>query len=366
MRVRGQLHARKARVVAYLLGWSPRELWARGQEETLDRVCVTIVGSRRCSPVGATIAAQIAGELTHAGVNAVTGAGLGIEAAAMRGVLAARADGGTGRPVAVLPGGVDRPVPVAHADLIERIAAHGLVLSETTAIRALLDPVLLDGTVPNISLGSDLYLPRGYESGNVAAIPYDLSALPSEQQLRRDLQHFLLLYGESVAARSVAVASRPSEFNVSAPPPDDGEKNGVFQPKDSSDYFAWVQAHKQRRTRKHEELVTNFAKYAKGKDWTPITKGVHPRDLVLDKAAMHLLVEAKTVRANSEFAVREAIGQLFTYEYLYYPTGRTNKVALFSAPVGDLWVQLLNQLEIDCIWLDGADWRSSGPKVGWV
>ncbi len=161
----------------------------------------------------------------------MTGAGLGIEAAAMRGVLAARADGGTGRPVAVLPGGVDRPVPVAHADLIERIAAHGLVLSETTAIRALLDPVLLDGTVPNISLGSDLYLPRGYESGNVAAIPYDLSALPSEQQLRRDLQHFLLLYGESVAARSVAVASRPSEFNVSPLRQTTARRTGYFSPR---------------------------------------------------------------------------------------------------------------------------------------
>jgi len=95
-------------------------------------------------------------------------------------------------------------------------------------------------------------------------------------------------------------------------------------------------------------------------------KRAHPGDLLLDKNGQSLLVEAKTVRANSQFAVREAIGQLFAYEYLYYPDGPTNKVALFSAPVGDLWVKLLERLQIDCIWLDGSTWRSAGPRVNWV
>ena len=45
----------------------------------------------------------------------------------------------------------------------------------------------------------------------------------------------------------------------------------------------------------------------------------------------HLLIEAKTVLANSEFAVREAIGQLMTYEFIYYPDG-ARKVALSQHP----------------------------------
>jgi hypothetical protein len=66
------------------------------------------------------------------------------------------------------------------------------------------------------------------------------------------------------------------------------------------------------------------------------------------------------------YAVRETVGQLLAYEHLYYPDGTATKVALFSAPVGDLWVELLAKHEIDTVWLDGAGWRSSGPGVGWV
>jgi hypothetical protein len=246
-------------------------------------------------------------------------------------------------------------------------AALAEVKAETAAIRSLLDPALMKDTESDIHLGSTLYLPRAYEAGNIAAIGYDLSALPPEPQLRDDLNRFLVLYGESVASRQVAVASHPDKFNVPAPPPEgDGTSGTVFQPKDSGDYFAWIKAHTQRRTRKHEELVNSFAKYAQGKGWHASTKGMHPRDLVLDKDGKHLLVEAKTVRANSEFAVREAIGQLFAYEYLYYPSASTSKVALFASPVGDLWVKLLGQLSIDCIWLEGSEWRSSGANVNWV
>jgi hypothetical protein len=171
-------------------------------------------------------------------------------------------------------------------------AALAELHAETAAIRGLLDPALLSGSVGDIQLGSELYLPRGYEAGNIAAIPYDLSALPAEQQLREDLHQFLILYGESVAARQAAVASHPDKFNVPAPPSEDAEKSTVFQPKDDGDYFAWVKSHKQRRTRKHEQLVNSFAKYAQDKGWSAGTKGAHPRDLVLDKAGKHLLVEA--------------------------------------------------------------------------
>lgn len=50
-------------------------------------------------------------------------------------------------------------------------------------------------------------------------------------------------------------------------------------------------------------------------------------------------------------------------KYLYCPEGSTNKVARFTGPVSDLWVQLLGKLSVDCIWPEGSTWRSAGPDV---
>lgn len=247
---------------------------------------------------------------------------------------------------------------------VER-AALTEIRNETEAVRELLDPQLLSGTAHEIHLGSSLYLPRGYEAGNIAAITYDLLALPSEGQLREDLLRFLTMYQECVAARQAAVAADPVSFHVPAAAGKD-PGGSVFKPKDTGDYLAWVRTHQQHRTRKHEALLNSFAAHAQSKGWTAGTKGVHPRDLVLDRDEVHLLIEAKTVRANSEFAVREAVGQLLAYEYVFYSTHAANKVALFSSPVGPLWVKFLKHHKIDCVWLDGAEWKSAGDIMAWV
>ena len=245
-------------------------------------------------------------------------------------------------------------------------AALAEIRSETALIREALDPELLLGTVAEMDLGSSRYLPRGYEAGNIAAVLYDLKHLPTEDQLRADLNRFLVLYEESVAARQAAIATHPSVFHVPAPLALDDRGGAFFKPKDCGDYVAWVEAHRQHRTRKHEGLINSFVKHAQSRGWRAGTKGAHPRDLVLDKDGVHLLVEAKTVRANSEFAVREAVGQLLAYEYVWYPARSVNKVALFSSDVGPFWVEFLAYHHIDCVWLDGSDWTSSGASVAWV
>jgi hypothetical protein len=100
--------------------------------------------------------------------------------------------------------------------------------------------------------------------------------------------------------------------------------------------------------------------------WTPATN-VHPRDLTLRRSGEEkVLVEAETVGPNAEFAVREAIGQLFTYRHPLY-RGRQKDdptlLAVFSEPIGDAFVELLTGLGIAAAWLDqGREQSPAGPR----
>ncbi|MEV1291784.1 DNA-processing protein DprA [Pseudonocardia sp. NPDC049635] len=105
----------------------PVALWARGPGDPsilADR-SVTVVGARGATRYGLHAAADFASVLARRGVTVFSGAAFGIDAAAHRGALAAG-----GRTVAVLACGPDRVYPAAHAELIERIADTGLVLTE--------------------------------------------------------------------------------------------------------------------------------------------------------------------------------------------------------------------------------------------
>jgi DNA processing protein len=69
------------------------------------------------------VAKQLGHDLAAAGWTVAATSGYGV-AAALRGLLAA---GGTA--VAVLPAGIDRPYPAGNADLLDQVAAHGLLVS---------------------------------------------------------------------------------------------------------------------------------------------------------------------------------------------------------------------------------------------
>lgn len=86
---------------------------------------VSIVGARACTGYGSHIAATLGADLASAGVTVVSGAALGIDAAAHRGALAVG-----GPTVAVLACGIDRIYPRAHEALLRVIAERGAVLSE--------------------------------------------------------------------------------------------------------------------------------------------------------------------------------------------------------------------------------------------
>ncbi|WP_226344617.1 DNA-processing protein DprA [Agilicoccus flavus] len=102
----------------------PYCLWVRGPRAApVDGVAV--VGARVCTHYGQTLAADLAAGLAGRGHTVVSGAAFGIDAAAHRGALAA-----PGPTVTVLACGIERPYPAAHRELIERIAAEGLVATE--------------------------------------------------------------------------------------------------------------------------------------------------------------------------------------------------------------------------------------------
>ena len=101
----------------------PPMLYVRGDRSVLNLPAVAIVGSRDASAGGTTMARLFAAGLGRAGYVVVSGLARGIDAAAHEASL----DTGT---IAVVAGGIDIVYPPEHANLMERIAEAGAIVSE--------------------------------------------------------------------------------------------------------------------------------------------------------------------------------------------------------------------------------------------
>ncbi len=102
---------------------APPILAVRGDAAMLRRPSVAIVGSRNASAAGLAFTERLARGLAREDYVVVSGMARGIDAAAHRASL----ESGT---VAVLAGGHARPYPSEHAELLEKIAQTGAVVSE--------------------------------------------------------------------------------------------------------------------------------------------------------------------------------------------------------------------------------------------
>lgn len=88
------------------------------------RDCIAVVGSRKLSPYGRSVAESLSMDLAAAGISVVSGAARGIDTAAHYGAMK------TGRTIAVLGCGVDVAYPPENRKLLADIAEHGAVISE--------------------------------------------------------------------------------------------------------------------------------------------------------------------------------------------------------------------------------------------
>jgi DNA processing protein len=109
----------------------PPTVFVVGEQATLHRRAVAIVGTRRASGYGMSVATELAEELARAGVVVVSGLALGIDGAAHRATLTAGAPS-----IAVLPSPIDRVYPPRHRSLARELVRAGGVLISEMAIGA--------------------------------------------------------------------------------------------------------------------------------------------------------------------------------------------------------------------------------------
>jgi DNA processing protein len=102
----------------------PIGLYRKG-DFSFDRPCVAIVGSRRTTLYGQSVAKKLGAELAQMGFCVVSGLARGIDTAAHEGALSVG-----GKTAAVLGTGIDIIYPSENLDLYRRIVDSGAVLSE--------------------------------------------------------------------------------------------------------------------------------------------------------------------------------------------------------------------------------------------
>ena len=103
----------------------PLVLYVKGELTAKDKNSVAMVGSRMTTHYGIEVARKLGYQLAYTGVTVVSGGARGIDTAAHQGALSCK-----GRTIAVLGTGINLVFPVENAELFERIAASGAVITQ--------------------------------------------------------------------------------------------------------------------------------------------------------------------------------------------------------------------------------------------
>lgn len=103
----------------------PIVLYVKGELLAKDKNSIAIVGSRMTTHYGIEVARKLAYQLSYIGMTVVSGGARGIDTAAHQGALNAN-----GRTVVVLGTGINLVFPAENAELFERVAASGAVITQ--------------------------------------------------------------------------------------------------------------------------------------------------------------------------------------------------------------------------------------------
>ncbi len=104
---------------------APPLLYVRGTLKSGDNQAIAIVGTRRATTYGRTMAHNLSYPLAQRGITIVSGLARGIDETAHQAALEAG-----GRTIAVMANGIDTIYPPENRELAEKIAAHGALITE--------------------------------------------------------------------------------------------------------------------------------------------------------------------------------------------------------------------------------------------
>ncbi len=103
----------------------PQKLFYKGDLTILDRTCIAVVGTRRCTQYGKMMTEKIIEELSHYEVTIVSGLAKGIDTIAHKAAIKNNL-----KTVAVLPSGIIDIYPPENKNLAKEISEKGLLISE--------------------------------------------------------------------------------------------------------------------------------------------------------------------------------------------------------------------------------------------
>ena len=103
----------------------PLALYVRGDLLPRDKHGISLIGTRECSHYGKQVADRLGFQLGKMGYTVISGLARGIDTAAHAGALKSG-----GRTLAVIGSSLDKLYPPENAELADRIAAQGAVISE--------------------------------------------------------------------------------------------------------------------------------------------------------------------------------------------------------------------------------------------
>ena len=104
---------------------SPKKLYCIGNINLLKNKKISVVGSRKCTAYGKSIAERLSTKLSNSGVSVVSGLARGIDSCAHNGALKE-----VGSTIAVLATGIDRCYPASNQGIYNEISKKGLIISE--------------------------------------------------------------------------------------------------------------------------------------------------------------------------------------------------------------------------------------------